>query len=253
MPQPDTLALVDFAENGPFRRTRRDFLTGTAGRRDLGDDYRIRVHRRAMACRFEISLASGDAGWVPAARTALNEIDGIESELSANLVAVGKGYALDRVAVSMRESRVVHALLSAGRSTVLAIGGRGAGWHVEVVSPRRNNAATDRLLARVWLRDAAIVTSSAGNPFVMADGAPNGDVIDSRTVQPSSGVLSASAITPSAELADALSTMFFAGGAEVAERYCAKHPDVIALVTLDEGKSTLVFGRLRGATVQTVS
>ena len=253
MPQPDSLALVDFAENGPFRRTRRDFLTGAAGRRVLGDDYRIRVHRRAMACRFEITLASGDAGWVPAARTALNELDRIESELSTSFGAVGNGYALDRVAVGMRESRVLHALLSAGPSSLLAIGGRGAGWHVAVVSPRRNNAATDRLLARVWLRDAAIGTSGAGEPFVMADGTRSGHGIDSRTDRPSSGVLSASAITSSAELANELSTAFLVGGAELAERYCAEHPDVMALVTLEEGKATLVFGRMRGVTVQTVS
>ena len=31
-----------------------------------------------MACRFEITLASQDAAWVPAARAALNEVDRIE-------------------------------------------------------------------------------------------------------------------------------------------------------------------------------
>jgi FAD:protein FMN transferase len=354
MPQPDTLALVNFAEHAPFRRTRRDFLTGAAGRRSIGDDYWIRVHRRAMACRFEITLASQDGASVPAARAALNEIDRLEDLLSVfreesaityvnrraaseragepieidkmlfgllglcgelhhatdgafditstplsrcwgflqregcvpareaieaarasvgfaavdldrerrtvrfrragielNLGAIGKGYALDRVAIDMRRSGVTDALLSAGRSSLLAIGGRDAGWYVEVVSARRDEAEGDRPIARVWLRDAALGTSGAGEQFVIADGTRYGHVIDPRTGWPAAGVLSASVIAASAALADALSTAFLVGGAELAERYCAKHPNVMAIVTPDDGSETRVFGGVAGVRVQT--
>ncbi len=99
MPQPDSLtpvsascsglppAAAGASAEGPRRdpaslRSRRDFLTGIPGRPLPDDDYWIRVHRRAMACRFEITLASGDAASVPAARAALNEIDRIEDQLS---------------------------------------------------------------------------------------------------------------------------------------------------------------------------
>jgi thiamine biosynthesis lipoprotein len=301
-----------------------------------------------MACRFEITLASGDAGWVAAARAALNGIDAIEQDLSIfrddsavsrvnreagagasavdddlfglldrcaalheatggafdptstplsrcwgflardgrvphpdaiaaaraqvgfdavhlerrartvrfgrrglelNLGAVGKGYALDRVAAGMRGSGVAHALLSAGRSSLLSIGGRGLGWHVDVVSPRQDDGAADRVLARVWLRDAAIGTSGAGAQFVMADGTRYGHVIDPRTGWPAAGVLSASAIAPSAELADALSTAFFVGGVELAKGYCQTHPEVMALVTPEHGP-TQRFGRVAGVAIQ---
>ena len=63
------------------RSTRRGFLTARA-RTPRPEDYWIRVHRRAMACRFEITLASEDALWVTAARAALNEIDRTEAALS---------------------------------------------------------------------------------------------------------------------------------------------------------------------------
>ena len=358
MSQPDTLALVEFAENGPSRRSRRDFLTGVAGRRTIGDDYWIRVHRRAMACRFEITLASQDAAWVPAARAALNEIDRIEDQLSVfressvisdvnrraapgrnpgcnndavqidealfgllgqcgelhratggafditstplsrcwgflqregrvpsrdaieaarasvgfdavdldharstvqfrrsgielNLGAIGKGYALDRVAVDMRGAGVTDALLSAGRSSLLAIGGRDAGWFVEVVSPRQSGG-DDRPLARIWLRDAALGTSGAGEQFVIGDGTRYGHVIDPRTGWPASGVLSASVIASSAAVADALSTAFLVGGADLAERYCADHSNVMALVTPDDGSEMpRVFGKVAGVIVKT--
>src|SRR5689334_9811587 len=42
----------------------------------------IRIHRRAMACRFEITLAADDSAFVPAAMSALDEIDRLEGELS---------------------------------------------------------------------------------------------------------------------------------------------------------------------------
>ena len=67
---------------------RRRFLTSLPRPRtdpaqpDEERGYWIRVHRRAMACRFEIVLAAEDGAFVPAARTALDEIDRLEDELS---------------------------------------------------------------------------------------------------------------------------------------------------------------------------
>jgi thiamine biosynthesis lipoprotein len=355
MPQSNAFALVAFADYGPMKRSRRDFLSGSARRRSVGDDYWIRVHRRAMACRFEITLASQDARQVPAAREALNEIDRIEDQLSVfressvishvnrsagagaveiddtllallgrcgdlhratggafdvtstplsrcwgflaregrvppreaievarervgfdavdldranhtvrfirpglelNLGAIGKGYALDRVAVGMRAGGVTDALLSAGCSSLLAVGGRDAGWYIEVVSPPRRDrdagADVERTLAQVWLRDAAIGTSGAGEQFVITDGTRYGHVIDPRTGWPATGVLSASVIASNAADADALSTAFLVGGAELAERYCAEHPGVMALVTPDDGTNVpLVFGEVPGVIIQT--
>jgi thiamine biosynthesis lipoprotein len=346
MSGPEPFAVVDFARAGSARRSRRAFLTRVPGRGRRDGDYWIRVHRQAMACRFEITLASEDAGWVPAARHALNEIDRIEDELSVfrdasaiadvnrraandaveigaaffellcqsaaihcdtggafditstplsrcwgflqregrlpsieaieaaralvgfdavtldrsrrtvrfnrpgmalNLGAIGKGHALDCVGRQMRESGVRHALLSAGRSSLLAIGGRDGGWSVDVVSPR----AGDTPLARVWLRDAALGTSGAGEQFVEIDGTRYGHVIDPRTGWPASGVLSASVIASSAAAADALSTAFLVGGPTLGERYCADHPDTLALITPDDGsKKPARFGQHRGASVR---
>src|SRR5687768_10110931 len=68
--------------------SRRRFLTGRMGspgvRRSMeeGGGYWIRVHRRAMACRFEITLDLADGAFVGAATAALDEIDRLEDELS---------------------------------------------------------------------------------------------------------------------------------------------------------------------------
>ena len=163
-----------------------------------------------------------------------------------NLGAVGKGYALDRVADLLRRRHVTHALLSAGRSSLLAIGGRGRGWSIDIVSPR-----CPQPIARVWLRDAALGTSGAGEQFVIADGRRFGHVLDPRSGRPAEGWLSASVIGPSAADADALSTAFLVGGPQLASDYCDRHPGVMALLTPDDGSSTtLVIGRCGNAEIE---
>ena len=334
---------------GRVQHSRRDFLTGARGPRE-SDGFWLRASRQAMACRFEITLASEDAAWLAAARTALDEVDRLEARLSVfrdsslisrinrlanaesvdadadtialleqcveisrrtggafditstplsrcwgflhregrlpstdaideargkvgcdaiqidracgavrfarpgteiNLGAIGKGYALDCVADGMRRAGVTHALLSAGRSSILAISrpstsfrAGGESWQIDLVSPRRSQS-----LARVWLRDAALGTSGAGEQFVVVDGTRYGHVIDPRTGWPASGVMSASVIASSAAVADALSTAFLIGGIDLAQRYCAEHRNIVAIVT-EEDSDPVMFGRHAGATVQ---
>jgi thiamine biosynthesis lipoprotein len=151
--------------------------------------------------------------------------------IELNLGAIGKGYAIDRASVGLRRSGVAHALLSAGRSSLLALGGRGDGWRVDLVSP----LVAGRAIAGLWLRNAAIGTSGAGEQFVIADGHRYGHVIDPRTGWPANGVVSASVVASDAASADALSTAFLVGGIDLAGRYCAEHRDVLALITPDDG------------------
>ena len=330
---------------------RRRFLTSLA--RCGGDfpqavdecGYWIHVHRRAMACHFEILLAAEDGVFVPAARAALDQIDRLEDELSVfretswvaalnrraacgpmvvpahlidllaacqrlhretggafditttplsrcwgflrregrlpdpeaieaartlvgfdavqlnqkdrsvrfsrtgielNLGAIGKGYALDRASSGLRTSGVVHALLSAGRSSLVAVGGRGDGWRIDLVSP----LVAGRAIAGLWLRNAAVGTSGAGEQFVIAGGHRYGHVIDPRTGWPASGVVSASVVASDAASADALSTAFLVGGIDLARRYCAEHRDVLALITPDDGSERpIAIGGHPGARV----
>ena len=320
---------------------RRQFLAAFSPRRaeapeGLGESaHWIRVHRRAMACRFEVTLAAADGAFVPAAISALDEVDRLESELSVfiptsaisevngraacgpvvipsdlaelltdcqrvyrdtdgafdltttplsrcwgflrrearvppaieieearrlvgfdavrvsreppsvtfcrpgielNLGAVGKGYALDRAGALLRASGVSHALLSAGCSSIVALGGRGDGWRVDVVSPLRKG----RIIATLLLRNAALGTSGAGEQFVVENGRRYGHVIDPRTGWPAEGILSATVVASDAARADALSTAFLVGGLDLARRYCGEHPDVLALITPNNGSERTI-------------
>jgi thiamine biosynthesis lipoprotein len=167
--------------------------------------------------------------------------------MELNLGSIGKGHALDHVRSVLRRHGLAHALLSAGGSSVLALGGRDGGWVVDL----RSRLVERERLARLRLRDAALGTSGAGEQFVVVEGTRYGHVLDPRTGKPAAGVLSASVVAPEAAVADALSTAFLVGGAELARRYCTEHPGILALVTPDDGSErTLAFGQCPGATVE---
>jgi thiamine biosynthesis lipoprotein len=331
---------------GSRRRFFTSFARGPADARAVEEqDFWIRLHRPAMACRFEITLAARDGSFVPAARAALEEIDRLEAELSVfrpdsvisnlnrraacepmaapphiidlltrcqwwhqetggafditttalsrcwgflrregrvpgaaeidaaralvgldrvgidsrtgtvarqhdgielNLGAIGKGYALDCAGTLMRSAGVPHALLSAGRSSLLAIGGRSGGWWIDVVSPLLSGGP----IARLRIRNAGVGTSGTAEQCVIADGRRFGHVIDPRTGWPATGTVSATVVASDAATADALSTAFFVGGAELARRYCAEHDNVLAIITPEGGLTRpTVIGRHRGARI----
>ncbi|MGH7447135.1 MAG: FAD:protein FMN transferase [Longimicrobiales bacterium] len=164
-----------------------------------------------------------------------------------NFGAIGKGYAVDCLCEMLRGRDVLHALVSAGGSSLRAVGGRGAGWPVDINSP----LLPGQRVARLLIRDGALGISGAGEQSVVVDGARYGHVIDPRTGWPARGVLSSSVVTTSAADADALSTAFLIGGADLARRYCDAHRRTLALLVLeDETSRPLLFGEYPGVRLE---
>lgn len=319
------------------RRQLLGFDVGDAGQRVgpvdpptplAATDHWIRVHRNAMACRFEVVLRHGDAVHLDAARAALEEADRLEAlltvfrdtsalvrvnrtaahaavpaepdlfdllqlasrmhaatggafditstplsrcwgflrregrlppraeidaarasvgmqhvELDAarrtihfrrpgielNLGAIGKGYALDRMADLLVRRGCRQAVLSAGGSSVVAIGGERLGWVVDLKSRR---VSRDRI-ARLRLRDGALATSGAGEQYVDVNGTRYGHVLDPRTGWPASGVTSVSVVSRHAAVADALSTACLVAGESLAAGYTAANPETLIVLTPD--------------------
>jgi len=179
----------------------------------------------------------------PGRRTVRFQRPGME----LNLGSIGKGHALQRISGLLRKAGVADALLSAGGSSVLAVGGRDGGWLVDIHSRQVERPR----LARLRLRDAALGTSGAGEQFVEVAGKRYGHVLDPRTGLPASAVLSASVIHDDAAVADALATAFLVGGLDLARRYCALHPSTLALLTCaDEPQRTHVCGARLGARLE---
>jgi thiamine biosynthesis lipoprotein len=145
-----------------------------------------------------------------------------------NLGSIGKGYALDRAAEILTEHELTEWLLQGGHSSVIARGEHNGlpGWPVGL----RNPLLPQRRLGTILLRDQALATSGTAVQHFRFEGQRYGHIIDPRTGWPVENMLSVTVLAPTAAEADALSTAFFVGGVELAERYCHNHPAVSALL-----------------------
>lgn len=177
----------------------------------------------------------------PQARTVSFDVPG----LSLNLGSIGKGYALDRAGEQMRTDGVPTALLSAGSSSLLAIGRGpdGRGFEVGIRDPFDHR----RRYGSVVLDNQALGVSGIGEQSFEVDGKRYGHIIDPRSGWPVQGRALVAVVAPTAALADALATAFFVGGKSVAERYSRQHPDVSVVVIdmplQDKVSPAVVIGR----------
>lgn len=165
-----------------------------------------------------------------------------------NLGSIGKGYALDAVAPLLRRQRVTTALLSAGSSSVLALGP--VAWSGRWPVGLRNPDDPSRRWAVLHLRDCALATSGAGEQFFETGGRRYGHILDPRTGRPVEGRVAVTVVASRAAVADALATAFFVGGRTLAESYCAGHPNVLALIHENRRDAPLVVGSHRRCRVE---
>jgi thiamine biosynthesis lipoprotein len=145
-----------------------------------------------------------------------------------DLGAMGKGYAIDCAADTLREAGVTSALLHGGTSTVYGLGAPpGAdGWKIAIApapdQPPRQMA--------VVLRDNALSVSAVWGRFFEAGGKKFGHVIDPRTGWPVNNAVQAAVVLPSATETDALSTALLVMGLEGHEAISRLRPDMRTLV-----------------------
>lgn len=145
-----------------------------------------------------------------------------------NLGGIGKGFALDRIAVELEQRGINAFLVHGGHSSLLARGQheRLAGWPVGI----RNPLFPTRRLATLLLQDRAMSTSGSGVESFRAAGSRYGHILDPRTGWPVENMLSVTVLSETAAEADALSTAFFVRGVEFAQAYCDNWPGVGALL-----------------------
>lgn len=145
-----------------------------------------------------------------------------------DLGAIGKGYAIDRIAEELRDANLDDFLVHGGFSSLYAQGdhnGQG-GWPVGI----RNPLFTDQRYATILLRNQGMATSGSNIQYFRHDGKRYGHILDPRTGWPADKLLSVTVLAPTAEEADAVSTAFYALGLEKAREYCDTHRSLGALL-----------------------
>jgi thiamine biosynthesis lipoprotein len=167
------------------------------------------------------------------------------SPMQIDLGGIGKGYAVDRVAELLRDYELNVALISGGYSSVLALdapvarvsrpriaGRMPATRKARMASPQKgwpltmtNPAGDKEILTRPFLKNAALSGSGVQK---------GGHIIDPRTARAVKGRRAAWSSTADAATADALSTAFMIMSVDEIEKYCAGHPDTLAMVILDK-------------------
>lgn len=166
------------------------------GKGRIPDEKELRTARAAMGpSHFVLSAATGRV-------TRTHPRSGLDEG------AWGKGYALDRAAVALREAGAGAALLDFG-GQVLAVGG-GRSWPVAIAHPRERA----RTVAAIALREGSISTSGNSERGFVIGARRVGHLLDPRTGQPARDFGSVSVVAPSALVADILSTAFFVLGPE---------------------------------------
>jgi thiamine biosynthesis lipoprotein len=167
----------------------------------------------ALPAPEELADAREDVGWEKikldrTARTVRFLAAGIELDPGG----VGKGYAVDRAVRVLRAKQVGAALLSAGSSTIYALGAPPGepGWKVRVPSACKG----DETISTAILQDISLSTANLSEKNFVHDGHFYGAIMDPRTLRPVEGMLQVTVISPSATDSDALSNALFVSGPE---------------------------------------
>jgi thiamine biosynthesis lipoprotein len=138
---------------------------------------------------------------------------------------IGKGLAVDHAIDILKAAGIARALVSAGMSTINALGtppgpsGSEQGWKITIRSPKSN----DIVAATVYLKDNSLSTSAMYEK--------GRHIIDPRTRQPpENGVEAVSSLAITGTESDAITKCFFVLGRKGAADYMRTHPQTRALV-----------------------
>lgn len=137
--------------------------------------------------------------------------------------AIGKGFALDRAAATMRRRGADAGMLDLGGNVLVFGRGPGAdgGWPIGIRDPRRPG----RVLGTLVLDSGSVATSGDYERFFEEDGVRYGHILDPRTGRPARGVLQVTVEAPDGTTADALSTALFVTGPVRGRRVLRDAPD----------------------------
>ena len=156
----------------------------------------------------ELDQVRAETGWkrvVLDAGTRTVRFTSLQVELDPG--GIGKGFAVDAAVTALRSDGVRAALLSAGSSTIYALGAppHATGWRVRVPNPQ--NAAG--VLSSIVLHDTSLSTANCSEKHFVVGGHLYCHIMDPRTLRPVDGTVQATVIAPSATDSDALSNAMF--------------------------------------------
>ena len=139
-----------------------------------------------------------------------NQVSFSRPGVKIDLGGIAKGYAVEQAIGLLASAGIKHALVTAGGDTRLLADKRGRPWLVAIKHPRKN----DDIVAQLPLTDSAISTSGDYERFFIEDGVRYHHILDPKSGQSPSGLMSVTVIGSDTARTDALSTTLFVLGLE---------------------------------------
>ena len=137
-----------------------------------------------------------------------NQVKFSRPGVKIDLGGIAKGYAVEQAIGLLAEAGIKHALVTAGGDTRLLGDKRGRPWLVAIKHPRKD----DDIVAQLPLTNSAISTSGDYERFFIEDGVRYHHILDPKSGQSPSGLMSVTVLGPDTTLTDALSTTLFVMG-----------------------------------------
>lgn len=187
-------------------------------------------HHARIPPEAEMSKLRAATGWTkvqvnPGNRTVHFTDSGVELDPGG----IGKGFAVDAAVRILRADGVTSAMLSAGSSTIYALGAppQKNGWPVIIAGPLPSKAT----MSVVMLRDTSLSSADCSQKNFMVRGHLYCHIMDPHTLRPVQGRLQVSIVDPSATASDALSNVLFVENPEQSFEVLRKYaPEAHALV-----------------------
>ncbi len=135
-----------------------------------------------------------------------NTVQLLDAEMTLDVGAIAKGYALQQIITLLRQSNVTgYAINAGGMVMCLGLRGDGSDWSVGIENPND----TSNILLSVNPENFAVVTSGTYQRYFEKNGIRYHHIIDPQTLMPENNFLSVTVITENCALGDALSTALF--------------------------------------------
>lgn len=167
--------------------------------------------------RAEIRTAMSRVGWRKIQVDRRASTVRFLSQVEIDPGGIGKGYAVDRMVAVLKRLGVKSGFITAGRSSMYAIGApphEPKGWRVEIPNPR-DSRKVEKIF---YLKDQSMATSGSAEKFFAAGGKIYSHIMDPRTGYPASGMLQVSVVAPQAIDSEAWTKPFFILGRKWAEQ-----------------------------------
>lgn len=159
-----------------------------------------------------------------------------DPEMSLDVGAVGKGYAVEQVARIAIENGFTTGLISVG-GNVRAIGYKGENkelWNLGIQNPDKESEKTSLHIVNVT--NASVVTSGDYDRYYTVNGKRYHHIIDPNTLFPSEYFTAVTIICPDSGFADVLSTALFNMPYEEGLKFINSLPDTEALWVMKNGE-----------------